>query len=131
MSSFVCLLHAYLLLLYLNSLKHCGHLLDKVASSSFAKMVFLSPFVLIYFFGVVSSTNPTITSTNPTSTNLTTTSTSLWPSHASASIPTFPSCLQGNTTWAAEASEHLLSNNCLLTQLINICLTIHQKSKAF
>ena len=87
--------------------KDPGSLLDKVTSSSLVKMVFLSAaqlfFVLNYSFNVVSSTTTSTTPTNPTttSTSPTTTSTSLLPS---ASIPTFPSCLQPNISWAAEAS---------------------------
>ena len=46
---------------YLDPLKTHGCLLDKITSSSFAKMAFLSPvlsfYVLIYSFVVVSSTN--------------------------------------------------------------------------
>ena len=70
---------------YLDSLKaSCRCLPYKVSSSSFIKMVFLSPvqlfFVLIYSFVVVSSTTSTTTFTNPT-----TTSTSRL---SSASVPT-------------------------------------------
>jgi len=73
--------------------------MGKVSSSSFVKMVFLSPgqlfFVLIYSFVMVSSTT---TLTNPT-TDLT-----------SASIPTFPSCLQPNISWAAEEMTSVTVN---------------------
>merc|ERR1719234_1372823 len=69
------------------------------ASKLFFLLIPICSFSVVTAATTISTTTSTTTttvSTNPT------TSGSLLSSHPSASIPTFPSCLQANTTWDAE-----------------------------